>query len=406
MISFDMGGQWELLNPPTVDYHGNPIQCNNGCSLHLAGLFEGGWYTQFYSVPGAIGIVFGAGNVGTQLSRRPEEWNTFMSRDAGYTWNEIAKGVNYYEIADLGSLIILATSYNVTDTILFSWNEGLNFTECRFTNVGGIDIENIITGSANWTSETVIIYGETVDKSGIIVHMDFSAMQPTCQNPQNAGKPGSDYELWSPVGNGGDDCQLGRKTVYTRKKQDVDCFNPNNYVALSSVAQCDCKREDYQCDFCYALGGDGVTCVPSCDVMPSAPQPCTGYYNQSQGYRLVVGDTCNYTNPNALNLLPVRTLCSSNSSRSSSSSSLSSLIVRANFAIIIVVGIVLIAAIALVVIVFVLKKKKVFERLRKGKDETEKGNYTPLSTLEDDESDEENNTNSKIHTIGDPDASS
>ena len=43
----------------------------------------------FYSAENAHGLLFGYGNVGKYLSTKPEDKNTYMSRDGGLTWIEV-----------------------------------------------------------------------------------------------------------------------------------------------------------------------------------------------------------------------------------------------------------------------------------------------------------------------------
>jgi hypothetical protein len=58
----------------------------------------------------AIGIIIGCGNVGQYLSLKPDEVNTYLSRDGGLSWFEISKGSHIYEIGDHGGLIVMASN--------------------------------------------------------------------------------------------------------------------------------------------------------------------------------------------------------------------------------------------------------------------------------------------------------
>ena len=48
-------------------------------------------FGSFYSTKNSIGIILGTGNVGSYLSNRKDEINTYLSRDAGLTWFEVIK---------------------------------------------------------------------------------------------------------------------------------------------------------------------------------------------------------------------------------------------------------------------------------------------------------------------------
>ena len=68
-----------------------------------------GVYPPPYSQAAAVGIVLGVGNIGEQLERRESsQMNTYLSRDGGMNWQEIAKGSHIYEIGDHGGLIVMA----------------------------------------------------------------------------------------------------------------------------------------------------------------------------------------------------------------------------------------------------------------------------------------------------------
>lgn len=71
-----------------------------------------------------------------------------MSRDGGLTWSEIRKGSHVYEITDHGGLIILAGNEEAQTNILYSWNEGLTWTEMKVSDTG-IEIDNIISEPSN-----------------------------------------------------------------------------------------------------------------------------------------------------------------------------------------------------------------------------------------------------------------
>lgn len=51
--------------------------------------------------------MLGTGNVGSHLSNRASEINTYMSRDGGLNWFEVVNGSHIYELGDHGSLLLL-----------------------------------------------------------------------------------------------------------------------------------------------------------------------------------------------------------------------------------------------------------------------------------------------------------
>jgi hypothetical protein len=141
---------------------------------------------------------------------------------------------------------------------------------------------------------------------GIIYSIDFSGMhQSECKGIDTPGIGDSQYEYWEPTDMRDNECLLGRKTKYVRRKQDANCTNPDsiNYLTGLIVENCSCSRSDFECDYCYKLNDNNHhqddTCVvdPACPDfgIENAPADCTDYYYISQGYRIVPGDSCNYT---------------------------------------------------------------------------------------------------------------
>ncbi len=134
----------------------------------------------FYSAENAAGIVVAMGNVGDYLSFRADEVNTYISRDAGLTWFEVKKGSHIYEVGDHGGLIVMAEDQRATDTIYYSWDEGLTWEEKKFTQKP-IQVTNIIIEDTN-TGQNFVIYGERTynggkfQRKGVIVGFDFSSL--------------------------------------------------------------------------------------------------------------------------------------------------------------------------------------------------------------------------------------
>ncbi len=54
-------------------------------------------------------MIIGTGSVGYHLATRPDEINTYISRNGGLSWVELAKGSHIYELGDHGGLLVMAT---------------------------------------------------------------------------------------------------------------------------------------------------------------------------------------------------------------------------------------------------------------------------------------------------------
>ncbi len=299
VVTFDKGGVWSYLRPPRVDANGKPTTCQSkGCMLHLHGITSE--YGPFYTAENAVGLILATGNIGSQLSFRADEVNTYFSRDGGLVWHEIAKGSHIYEYGDHGALIVMAKDMEATDTLYYTWNEGLTWNMFKFTN-RPMEVVNIII-EPDAVSQRFVVYGARSDSNGgyegVLVHLDFSNLHMrSCKGLDNVGSSDSDYEFWSPSdGRIGDQCFLGHKVQYTRRKRKSQCFNGVRIEKPKQIGDCACVDLDYECDFGYKRKIQGGACVRVEAVDPSAliPKTCplSGYYTVSDGYRRVAGDTC------------------------------------------------------------------------------------------------------------------
>ena len=72
-----------------------------------------------YSNTSTVGVLMAVGNVGETLAPYTES-DTFLSRDAGFTWQEVDKEAHLWELGDSGSILVLANDEEPTDHILFS----------------------------------------------------------------------------------------------------------------------------------------------------------------------------------------------------------------------------------------------------------------------------------------------
>jgi len=65
------------------------------------------------------------GNIGDKMDTdHGARKGTFLSRDGGVTWSEIAKVPLIYEFGDHGGLLVAAPNTVSTREVRYSWNEG------------------------------------------------------------------------------------------------------------------------------------------------------------------------------------------------------------------------------------------------------------------------------------------
>jgi hypothetical protein len=299
MISFNKGATWNYLIAPIKDSNDKKIVCNDidSCSLHLHSI-SNTRFGPFYSTENSLGIVIGTGNIGSHLANREDEINTYLSRDAGLSWFEIRKGSHIYEIGDHGSIIVIVRNQDPSDVVFYSLNEGLTWATLQISD-DPVQITNIVTEPSN-KAEKFIIYGRFIGKSskssskGVVIAIDFmNVHQRWCERQDKPGTEGSDYELWTP--NLTPSCVMGQKITYVRRKRDATCFNNEGWETWHYSEICQCTEDDWECDVGFSRKDNGpCTSENGTDtkIPPPPPETCNGYYDWSQGYRKIAGDTC------------------------------------------------------------------------------------------------------------------
>ncbi|KAL6064484.1 hypothetical protein QOT17_010881 [Balamuthia mandrillaris] len=305
LISYDQGAQWRTLTPPSVDSEGKTIVCED-CTLNLFGNSQP-QHPQIYSTETAIGLIISAGVVGPlspngQVSSNPI--NTYFSRDAGVTWSEVAKGPHIYDFANHGSLILIADASRPTKDIKYSMNQGLSWQSCQISSTE-VSVINILTEPTN-TGLSFLVYGRRAGKA-VLIHIDFKSLHmPECGS--------NDYETFSPDPSG-DKCFMGAIWEYTRRKADSACFNKKLFESSTLIHSCPCKREDYECDYCYRPVVEEPGTEPVCELAcpgyePSEPYVCEDVWHKSQGYRKLSGNHCTgKDNPEVAKYEPIETPC-------------------------------------------------------------------------------------------------
>jgi len=112
------------------------------------------------------------GNVGVTLAPYLES-DTFLTRDGGFTWQEIHKDAHMWEFGDQGTILILANDEDSTDHVSYSLNQGLTWADYNFGE--SIRVRSIVTVPQD-TSRRFILFGYSPRKqdTSIAIHLDFS----------------------------------------------------------------------------------------------------------------------------------------------------------------------------------------------------------------------------------------
>ena len=295
-ISFDNGGRWYLLKAPRYDSQGKIIKCEDDCYLHLH-IYSTENHSPVYSIDSGLGIIIGVGNIGSHLSTKMPT-NTYMSRDGGVEWYEVAKGNHIYEIGDQGGFIVMANYMKKTNFVKYSWDEGKSWDKLYFSDDKTITIKNIVTEPSN--QDTVFyVHGDWFDEenhkyNGVVVKLDFNNFHTrNCIYYDDPENKESDYEYWIPHSAKNSKCLMGHRSTYIRKQLASHCINPDVFTYIVSYANCKCTIEDWVCDKSF-VRDEGGSCVRAdgkeIDLNP--PTNCYSSYKVNMGYRKGSGNTC------------------------------------------------------------------------------------------------------------------
>jgi hypothetical protein len=142
--------------------------------LHVHGYTERYDARATYSSPSVVGLIMAVGNIGETLAPYQES-DTFLSRDAGFTWEEVHKDAHLWEFGDSGSILVMANDEEPTDHVLFSTNEGLDWREYKFTDEK-IRVRTIVTVPADNSRRFILMGNPPSSSSSVAVHIDFSAL--------------------------------------------------------------------------------------------------------------------------------------------------------------------------------------------------------------------------------------
>ncbi|KAF8634658.1 hypothetical protein AX15_000797 [Amanita polypyramis BW_CC] len=292
-ITHNDGSIWKPLLPPKVDSLGREYDCRDTtCALHIHGYTERRDPRATYSSPSIVGLLMAVGNVGKTLAPYTES-DTFLSRDAGFTWQEVHKDAHLWEFGDSGSILVMANDEEPTDHVLYSKDEGMSWHEYQFTQEK-IRVAAIVTVPTD-TSRRFILIGNNVRTTSVI-HLDFSALtSKKCQvSIEDPGK--DDFELWSPSEERQEVCLFGRRVFYHRRRRDADCVVGDQPKAAERIVEnCACTAADFECEFNF-VKNENDECVPVPGTTPRADDDsCKNgedYWYELTPYRKISFTSC------------------------------------------------------------------------------------------------------------------
>lgn len=295
-ITFNDGSDWSYMSPPVKDSEGNKYNCKlnslDDCSLNLYGYTSRSDIRDTYSSGSALGMMFGVGNVGSELLPL-DECSTFLTTDGGSSWREVAKGIYQWEFGDHGGVLILVPENKATDKILYSTDFGLSWDEYKFTEEPVV-IDDIATVPQD-SALRFLLMGNSLTIRGARTKtytIDFSGI---FDRQCNLDEEDFEYRSIVPSEN---DCLFGHKTEHLQKTN-LHCFIGS--VPLSKLTKitenCPCSRADFECDYNYYRTSDGtcklvsgLTPAPAVDICKNHPDAIE--YSERTGYRKIPLSTC------------------------------------------------------------------------------------------------------------------
>ncbi|BDA42979.1 Vacuolar protein sorting/targeting protein 10 [Coccomyxa sp. Obi] len=310
-ITFNGGGRWEDLAKPEHYRHAVCDRCGashdpSKCQLHLHG--PSSWHEgpegrpSFYSHENAPGIVMAVGNTGEFLDFAADAMCTWLSRDGGATWEDVAPHAGIYEYGDHGGLLLMASheTEGPADSLQFSLDQGACWHTIHLSEA--IDIQNIRV-EPKAASHVFVVHGQACLKT---------PQHPTCSHTKEGTKPAGkiyvidlkpimgadwrdcgedDYETWSPPKP--DMCLLGRNVTMERRRRSSDCFNGKEYErAATTFAPCPCDTADVECEFGFEYVNHECRPIQSVDISQCAAVTSGRYHASLTRHRLVSDDVC------------------------------------------------------------------------------------------------------------------
>ena len=302
LITHNDGATWNPLPAPMVDSKGKKYKCGKDCSLNLHSFTErDDPIRDTFSSGSAMGMLFGLGNVGKELKPLSDpDTALFFTSDAGTTWREIKKGRYMWEFGDQGTILVIVSSSEPTDTLSYSLDEGYTWKDYKFSTSKRV-VNDLSTVPSDTARRFMLLVGND-DGSNTALSIDFSRLQDRqCAVDIGDSDKQKDFEYWSPQRPDlkNDKCLFGHEWRYLRRKASSNCFI--GAAPLSEgyrhIRNCSCTRNDFECDYNFELASDG-TCklikgLSSKDNSEICRiSPGTLEYWEPTGYRKVPLSTC------------------------------------------------------------------------------------------------------------------
>ncbi|KAG4303712.1 hypothetical protein PCK1_000230 [Pneumocystis canis] len=274
-ISFDNGNTWSPIKAPSNS------NCNvfdsKLCSLHLHSVINKHRSSHIFS-KNAPGILIGIGSVGSDL-KPYDQCDVFVSNDAGRTW-----------------------TLTLTD-IIAAVSEGKTLNYIRQTIDLGLYIhpQILMTSSNPKTRKFILISNQYAKKNIIhdilyIISIDLSKIYTRKCILNKIYPERSDFEKWYHYNqNGNEECFMGTKQYFFRKKNDKKCYVEESNTELQGIEEnCPCSDQDYEWYFnklVYKFFKYNSKHIPH-EIPQNECKSSNDMFLGSSGYRKIPGNMC------------------------------------------------------------------------------------------------------------------
>eukprot|EP01063_Lacrimia_lanifica_P026390 TRINITY_DN354_c1_g2_i1.p1 TRINITY_DN354_c1_g2~~TRINITY_DN354_c1_g2_i1.p1 ORF type:complete len:877 (+),score=244.99 TRINITY_DN354_c1_g2_i1:64-2694(+) len=293
------------------------------------------------------GVIVGAGNVGDSLDITGEAMDMYLTVDGGESWRKILDGAWSVDWTNYGGLMVACRMENITvQTVRYSRDMGLTWHDMKFTDDAGMKAIRITASgkyradpqSASFTVQAIHVQGSNENKVKLytIDINEGTGFKQPCVVPKKGAAlaPDSPFQTFTPKNyidegdSSKDVCFMGKNAQYLQKKPGQTCWNPVEASEMEttwSVAQCACKRSDYECEAGFRMRASGCesevtkglvwdeSLAEFVDEVDShVPVKCSleaEDYMRTKGWVLKAGYGCRVSGDDATNLLPVKTKC-------------------------------------------------------------------------------------------------
>lgn len=313
-ITYTGGSTWEQLGPPAAFRFSQCNTCTPGaeggqCRLHLHGPTS--WFApegprpNVYASKSAPGLILATGNVGAHLDFGSAATCTYLSRDAGRTWEDVAGSPAIYEIGAHGDVVVMAAHKSVgpTDRVQFTLDQGSCWMDVKLPEAIAVDNIRVspsggghvfvVHGQACVRTEehpSCTFVGGEVPPSRMFV-LDLKELMQGDWKECNTSPGSLDFEPWT-MG-GADTCLLGSKHTMQRRKRDVACVTPPDFKPQPpQVEACNCTEADIECEFGYQRVEGKCAPIPGLEFGICQSLDNGGYTISKTRTRLVHADQC------------------------------------------------------------------------------------------------------------------